>query len=148
MSYHGGLTWQRFIFSWFWRLEVQDQGVGMLVSSEVSLLGSQMVTFLLWLHKVFPLCANSPAVYYIQISSYKDTSLILWASLVAQMIKNLPTVWEIQVQSLGREDPLEKGMATHSTILAWRIPWTEEPDEIQSRELQKSQTWLSKHSTA
>ena len=46
------------------------------------------------------------------------------ASLVAQMVKNLPAMQEIQVQSLGREDPLEKGMATHSTILAWRIPWT------------------------
>ena len=43
------------------------------------------------------------------------------------MVKNLPAVAEIQVQSLGREDPLEKGMATDSNILAWRIPWTEEP---------------------
>ena len=42
------------------------------------------------------------------------------------MVKNLPTMWEIQVQSLGQEDPLEKGMTTHSSILAWRIPWTEE----------------------
>ena len=49
------------------------------------------------------------------------------ASLVAQMVKNLPAVQETQVQSLGREDPLEKGMATDSNILAWRIPWTEEP---------------------
>ena len=46
------------------------------------------------------------------------------ASLVAQMVKNLPSMQEIQVQSLGWEDPLEKGMATHSTIRAWRIPWT------------------------
>ena len=52
------------------------------------------------------------------------------ASLVAQMVKNLPAVWETQVQSLGWEDPLEKGMATHSSILAWRIPWTEEPDRL------------------
>ena len=43
------------------------------------------------------------------------------------MVKNLLAVWEIQVRSLGREDALEKGMATHSSILAWRIPWTEEP---------------------
>ena len=49
------------------------------------------------------------------------------ASLVAQMVKNLPAVQETQVQSLGREDPLEKGMATDSNILAWRIPWIEEP---------------------
>ena len=49
------------------------------------------------------------------------------ASLVAQTVKNLPGMQETQVQSLDQEDPLEKGMATHSSILAWRIPWTEEP---------------------
>ena len=51
-----------------------------------------------------------------------------WASLVAQTLKNLPAMQETQVQFLGQEDPLEKGMATHSSIFAWRIPWTEEPD--------------------
>ena len=54
------------------------------------------------------------------------------ASLVAQMVKSLPAVQKTQVQSLDREDPLEKGMATHSSILAWRIPWTEKPDRPQS----------------
>ena len=58
-------------------------------------------------------------------------------SLVAQMVKNLPAMWEIQVQSLGQEDPLEKGMATHSSILAWRIPWTEESGGLQSMGLQR-----------
>ena len=48
------------------------------------------------------------------------------------MVKNLPALQESRVQSLGREDPLEKGMATHSSILAWRIPWTEEPCRLQS----------------
>ena len=48
-----------------------------------------------------------------------------WASLVAQRLKRLPAIWETWVQSLGQEDPLEKEMATHSSILAWRIPWTE-----------------------
>ena len=48
------------------------------------------------------------------------------------MVKNLPAMWETWVPSLGQEDPLEKGMATHSGILAWRIPWTEEPGELQS----------------
>ena len=48
-------------------------------------------------------------------------------SLVAQIVKNLPAMQETQVQSLGCEDPLEKGLSTHSSILAWRIPWTEEP---------------------
>ena len=47
-----------------------------------------------------------------------------WASLVAQLLQNLPVMWETWVQSPGREDPLEKGKATHSSILAWRIPWT------------------------
>ena len=50
---------------------------------------------------------------------------IPWASLVAQMVKNLPAVQESRVQSLCSKDALEKGMATHSSILAWRIPWTE-----------------------
>ena len=51
----------------------------------------------------------------------------LWGSLVAQVVKNLPAVQETQVQSLGQEDPREKGMAIHSSILAWKILWTEEP---------------------
>ena len=53
-------------------------------------------------------------------------------SLVAQRVKHLPAMWETRVRSLGREDPLEKEMATHSSILAWRIPWTEEPGGLQS----------------
>ena len=60
-------------------------------------------------------------------------------SLGAQMVKNLPAVQETWVQSPGRDDPLEKGMATHSSIPAWRIPWTEEPGGLQSVGLQ-SQT--------
>ena len=62
---------------------------------------------------------------------YKD-SLIHKASLVAQTVKHLPAMRETQVQSLGREDSLEKEMATHSSILAWKIPWTEEHDGLQS----------------
>ena len=53
-------------------------------------------------------------------------------SLIAQLVKNLPATQETQVRFLGRQDPLEKGMATHSSILAWRIPWTEEPGGLQS----------------
>ena len=53
-------------------------------------------------------------------------------SLVAQMVKNLPAVWETQVQSLGWEDALEKGMATHSSTVAWETPWMEEPGGLQS----------------
>ena len=51
--------------------------------------------------------------------------------MVAQMVKNLPDMQNTQVQSLGGKDPLEKGTATHSSILAWRIPWTEEPGGLQ-----------------
>ena len=57
---------------------------------------------------------------------------IEWASLVVQMVKNLPAMQETWVQSLGGEDPLEKGMDTHSNILAWKIPWTEEPSRLYS----------------
>ena len=53
------------------------------------------------------------------------------------MVKNLPAMQETQVQSLGQEDPLEKKMATHSSIIAWRIPWTEEPGRLQSMGLQR-----------
>ena len=59
-------------------------------------------------------------------------SCMCWASLVAQMVKCLPAMWETWVQSLDREDPLEKDMATHSSTLAWKIPRTEEPDRLQS----------------
>ena len=76
----------------------------------------------------------------IKRSSLKTSNVIIlrscpedvWASLVAQMAKNLPTMWETWVRSLGWEDPLEEEMATHSSTLAWRIPWTEEPSGLQS----------------
>ena len=51
---------------------------------------------------------------------------------MAQTVKNLPAMQETQIRSLGREDPLEKGVAAHSSVLAWRIPWTEEPSRLQS----------------
>ena len=57
--------------------------------------------------------------------------------LVAQMVKSLPTIWETWVQSLGQEDPLEKEMATHSSILVWKTPWMEEPGKLQSMGLQR-----------
>ena len=62
---------------------------------------------------------------------------LVGAFLVAQKVKNLPTIWETWVWSLGWEDSLEKGMATDSRVLAWRIPWTEEPGGLQSTELQR-----------
>ena len=62
---------------------------------------------------------------------------VTFTFLVAQMVRNLPAMQETQVRSLGQEDPLEKGMATHSSILAWEISWTEEPSELQSVGLQR-----------
>ena len=62
--------------------------------------------------------------------------LLLSSFLVAQMLKNLPAVQETWVRFMGVEDPLEKGMAPFSSILAWRIPWTEEPGRLQSMGLQ------------
>ena len=62
----------------------------------------------------------------------------IWASLVAQTAKHLPAMQETQVPSLGGEDPLEKEMATHSNILAWRISWTEGPGRLQSMGLQRA----------
>ena len=65
-----------------------------------------------------------------------------WRDLVAQMVKCLPTMWETQVQSLGWEDPLEREMAPYSSILAWKIPWTEEPGRLSSLGSQRA-TWAS-----
>ena len=63
---------------------------------------------------------------------FEPNCALTWASLVAQRVKRLPIVRETWVRSLGREDPLEKAMATHSSTLAWKIPWTEEPGRLQS----------------
>ena len=57
---------------------------------------------------------------------------------MAQTVKRLPTMWETWVRSLGKEDPLEKEIATHSSILAWKIPWTEEPGGLQFMGLQRT----------
>ena len=62
---------------------------------------------------------------------------ITWDFLVAQRVKLLPTIRETWVRSLGRKDPLEKEMATHSSILAWEVPWTKEPGRLQSMGLQR-----------
>ena len=62
---------------------------------------------------------------------FEHNCALIWASLVAQRVKRLPIVRETWVQSLGWEDPLEKEMATHSSTLAWKIPWMEKPDMLQ-----------------
>ena len=71
------------------------------------------------------------------MSRLGNNKLCVWASLVAQMVKNPPAVRKAWVLSLGWEDPLEKGTATHSSILAWRIPLTGEPGRLQSMGLQR-----------
>ena len=68
---------------------------------------------------------------------WATNTFTFFGSLGAQTVKNLPVVQETQVWSMGQEDPLEKGMAPHSSILAWRIPWTEEPGGLQSMGLQR-----------
>ena len=80
--------------------------------------------------EIFPTQGSNPGLphcrqilYWLNLSLYR-------ASGMAQMLKNLPAVQETQVRFLGREDPLEKGVATHSSILAWRIPRTEEPSGL------------------
>ena len=73
---------------------------------------------------------------------------MFWTSLVAQMIKNLPAMQETWVQSLGWEDPLEKGMVTHSSIFAWKIPWTEESGQLQSTGSQRvGHNWVTNTQT-
>ena len=74
---------------------------------------------------------QTPAVFCLRVLPN------LWTSLVAQMVKRLSTMQEIRVQSLGREDPLEKEMAIHSSTIAWKIPWTEEPGRLQPMGLQR-----------
>ena len=76
----------------------------------------------------------------LDICSVKISLAIIWASLVAQLGKNLPAMQETQVQFLGQEDPMEKEMAIYSSILAWKISWTEEPGRLQSMGLQESDT--------
>ena len=66
------------------------------------------------------------------VNYYMSTLQIFWTSLLAQMVKHLTAMQQTQVQSLDWEDPLEKGMEIHSSIPAWKIPWTEEPGELQS----------------
>ena len=70
-------------------------------------------------------------------SGFATNFQVRWASLVAQRLKRLPGMQETWVRSLGQEDPLEKEMATHSSILAWRIPWREEPGRLQSTRSQR-----------
>ena len=79
-------------------------------------------------------CLYKANEQFLWANLFFPTALITssWAFPVAQMVKHLPAMWETWVWSLGQEDPLEEGMATHSSTLAWKIPWTEEPGRLQS----------------
>ena len=83
--------------------------------------------------RIFCRCATNFSTFDIYLFGYAGSC----ASLVSQMVKHLPTVQETRVQSLDREDLLEEGVATHSSILAWKIPWMEEPGRLQSLGLQR-----------
>ena len=89
------------------------------------------LTFIIESPVVF-LYKNSTLMWPIGIWIWPAPPLLFWASLVAQTVKRLPAMRETRVQSLGWEDLLEKEMAAHSSIAAWRIPWTEEPGRLQS----------------
>ena len=96
-------------------------------------------------------CTSSIDIFIFKNIKYINTEActyllgIEWASLVVQMVKNSPAMWETWVQSLGWEDPLEEGMATHSSILAWRIP-RDRGARLQSMGLQRVRhNWATKH---
>ena len=77
---------------------------------------------------------------------FKTVYKLFWASFIAQLVNHLHAMQESRVRFLGRDDPLEKEMATPSSILVWRIPWTEEPDRLQSMGSQESDTtWRLNH---
>ena len=98
-----------------------------------------LLHFLHWQASSLPLVPSGKPIQPNQI-------LLFWHTfLVAQTVKRLPIMWETWVWSLGWEDPLEKGMATHSSILAWKIPWTEEPGRLQSMGSQRvGHDWATK----
>ena len=92
------------------------------------------LTIWTFVSKVVSLLFNMLFTFVIAFLPKNKHLLISWqqSSLVSQTVKNLPAICETQTQSLGQKDPLEKGMASHSSIFAWRIPWREEPGRLQS----------------
>ena len=91
--------------------------------------------------------AELPVLYsiFLLATCFIHGSVQIWASLVAQTIKNLPAMWETWVQSVGWEDPLEEGMASHCSILSWRILWTEEPSGQSMGSQRVGRDWATKH---
>ena len=105
---------------YFWRLLGRSQVPQPQQREAPTLSGSQPSTTPLW--------PSPPPPDSTSKGPYRDVTRLM----VAQMVKNLPAMQDMRVQSLGREDPLEKGMATHSSVLAFRSPWTEGPGGLQS----------------
>ena len=99
--------------------------------------GHCTISFILTVDRPLEICPLPLFLLVIQFFLCSDSGYYLGASLVAQMVKNLPAMQETWILSLCWEDPLEKEMATHSSILAWRIPWTEESGGLQSMGLQR-----------
>ena len=93
-------------------------------------MGPDAMTFVFWMLSFKSAFSLSSFTFIKRLFSSSPSAI--GASLVAQMVKCLPAMWETQVRSLGQEDPLEKGMVTHSSTLAWKIPWTEGPGRLQS----------------
>ena len=109
------------------------------MSNSIHVATNGVISFFIILSNIHCVCVYVYIYIYIYTTSL-SISLSMefrllnehYASLVAQTVKRLPAMWETWVRSLGGEDPPEEGMATHSSILVWRIPWTEEPSGLQS----------------
>ena len=107
---------------------------------------SQITEWLNWIELLAPTLFSMKAFHFVALIRALFYLLDSWASLVAQQVENLPALWKTWVQSLGWEDPLEEGTATHSSILAWRIPLTEEPGGLQSVGSPRVRhDWVTKH---
>ena len=118
-------------------LHCQCQVSGEKIHSSLSEgLNSFLIRFW-WISSVQLLSCVQLFWWIVAIFSFNNIYWAFTISILAQMAKNMPELWETQVRSLGQKDPLEEGMTTHSSILAWRIPWTEEPGELQYTGLQR-----------
>ena len=143
---------QSFLYAPISSLVFQIKGLHSLIP-KVYLSSKNFMTSCIWLKAeqhifkwffLFKLCLlYKETIQHLFLISYYR------ASLVAQMVKNLPATRETWVRSLGWEDPLEERMATHSSLLAWRIPWTQESGGLQSMGSPRvGHSWVTKHSTA
>ena len=141
----------------FWKSRFFDDpaGVGNLIFGSSAFSKSSLNVWKFTVHELLKPGLENFEHYFASVWDQWNCAVVwaffgiafLWDSLVASSVKCLPAMQETQVWSLGQEDPLEKEMATHSSILAWRIPWTEEPAGLQSTGSQRVghdwATWLS-----